>query len=69
MAKLVFGLNLSLDGYFLTDGDYCSRHLIHAHKYLKTNSTLEQIDYGFELSSTNGLDETFTVSGLTIKSK
>jgi hypothetical protein len=30
MAKLVFGLNLSLDGYFLTDGDYCSRHLIPA---------------------------------------
>jgi len=30
MAKLVFGLNLSLDGYFLTDGDYCSRHPIPA---------------------------------------
>jgi len=39
------------------------------HKYLKANSRLEQIDYGFELSSTNGLNETFTVSGLTIKSR
>jgi hypothetical protein len=39
------------------------------HKYLKANSSLEQIDYGFELSSTNGLDETFAVSGLPIKSR
>jgi hypothetical protein len=38
-------------------------------KYLRAKSTLEQIDYGFELSSTNGLDETFTVQGLTIKSR
>jgi len=37
--------------------------------YLKTNSSLEQIDYGFELSSTNALDETFAVKGLTIKSR
>jgi hypothetical protein len=39
------------------------------HKYLRAKSTLDQIDYGFELSSTNGLDETFTVNRLTIKSR
>jgi hypothetical protein len=39
------------------------------HKYLRANSTLDQIDYGFELSSTNALNETFTVNRLTIKSK
>jgi hypothetical protein len=39
------------------------------HKYLRSNSTLDQIDYGFELSSTNGSDETFTVTALTIKSR
>jgi hypothetical protein len=37
--------------------------------YLKANSSLEQIDYGFELSSTNASDETFKVTALTIKSK
>jgi hypothetical protein len=39
------------------------------HNYLPAKSTLDQIDYGFELSSTNGLDETFTVTALTIKSR
>ncbi|HEX4078214.1 MAG TPA: hypothetical protein VHX61_04990 [Rhizomicrobium sp.] len=39
------------------------------HKYLQANATLDQIDYGFELSSTNGTDETFAVTALTIKSK
>lgn len=38
-------------------------------KYLPANSTLDQIDYGFELSSTNALNETFTVKTFTIKSK
>jgi hypothetical protein len=39
------------------------------YQYLKANSSLNQIDYGFELSSTNGLDEMFAVKALTIKSK
>ncbi|HEY1612731.1 MAG TPA: hypothetical protein VGF97_03430 [Rhizomicrobium sp.] len=37
--------------------------------YLPAKSTLDQIDYGFELSSTNAQDETFAVTKLTIKSK
>lgn len=37
--------------------------------YLPANSSLDQIDYGFELSSTNGLDETFAVTALTLKSR
>ncbi len=40
-----------------------------ANHYLPAHSTLDQIDYGFELSSTNALDETFAVTRLTIKSK
>jgi len=40
-----------------------------SHGYLKANPTLTAIDYGFELSSTNALDETFAVTELTITSK
>jgi hypothetical protein len=42
---------------------------LESHRYLPAKSTLNAIDYGWEICSTGGERETFTLSRLTIASR
>ena len=63
-----FGSNLN-GVYGLTSGSvdiYAKFESLEQHGYLPSGTTIEQIEYGFEVAGAGGVQETFHITGWTI---